>query len=505
MSKIAKQLLKGSVWRISSLVASILVGLYLMPFVIHAIGDRWYGMWTLIGSLMGYYTVLDLGLQSATQRFLALARGQNKADELNTIVATSVVMMSVAGLVAILISVAVSFTAPLFFDDALEVQAFRHVILILGVSVALTFVGSVFTATVTAHLRYDLASMVNIGALVVRATLVICFIGNGCGVVALAIITLSTNVLGTIATVWMAWKLLGRPQLSIMNFKRDRIRPLLNFGIYAFVSRIAYIFRFQIDSLVIATFLNLALVTHYAIAAALANYFQQLMIRALGIMTPVFARHHGSGDQERLQSNFLQATRFSVVFSTMVAGGILIFSDPFIKRWMGDEYSDAWWPLVFLISSLLFAVMQIPSTNMLYALAKHKFHAIMNVLEGAANLTLSIILVQAYGLVGVALGTAIPLLATRLFVYPQYTCRKIGLPVTLYYRQAARLFLLTAAGQLPLWFLVRRVPVLSYVEMLVFAATFYAFYSLILLRFVLPVADRLVLVDAAPRLAKVLR
>jgi O-antigen/teichoic acid export membrane protein len=504
MSKTSTRLMRGSALRVFVLLANVLVALFIMPFVIRAVGDRWYGMWALIGSIMGYYSLLDLGLQSATQRFLAVARGQKKPGELNAIIVTSLVMLSVAGTAAILISLGVSSAVPLFLSDPVEVRTFQLIILILGVNVALTLVLAVFTGTITAHVRYDLASLIVMGKLVVQTAMVIFFIGNGYGIVALAVITLFVNIIGGVGAVWIAWKLVGGVRFNMGHFDRSRVSSLFNFGFYAFVSRIAYIMRFGIDSLVITAFLNLSLVTHYYIAARLARFFQSFMISALGIMIPVFAEYHGSRDQESIRTKFLQATRFGVVISTTVAGGILIFGDPFIRRWMGDDYSDAYAPLVFLISSLLFACLQIPSTNLLYAVAKHKFHAIMNVIEAVANLTLSIFLVQSYGIQGVALGTAIPLLATRLFIYPTYVCRQAALPVSVYYRQVGRLFLLTAAGQLPLWLFVREFQVSTYTAMLVSATAFYSVYGLILLRYVLPLADRLVLAKAVPKLERFL-
>src|SRR2546426_9169908 len=47
----------------------------------------------------------------------------------------------------------------------------------------------------------------------------------------------------------------------------------------------------------------------------------------------------------------------------------------------------------------------------------------MFLLEGLANLALSIALVQWYGILGVALGTAIPMALVSLFVLPVYVCR----------------------------------------------------------------------------------
>jgi len=53
--------------------------------------------------------------------------------------------------------------------------------------------------------------------------------------------------------------------------------------------------------------------------------------------------------------------------------------------------------------------------------------------EGIANLALSIYLAPRLGLIGVALGTTIPMLVTKLVIQPWYTLRIIGIPVKDYF------------------------------------------------------------------------
>jgi hypothetical protein len=51
-----------------------------------------------------------------------------------------------------------------------------------------------------------------------------------------------------------------------------------------------------------------------------------------------------------------------------------------------------------------------------------------NSVEGAANLVLSVILASRYGIVGVAMGTFVPLVFSKLLIQPIYVCRIAGIP-----------------------------------------------------------------------------
>jgi O-antigen/teichoic acid export membrane protein len=66
-------------------------------------------------------------------------------------------------------------------------------------------------------------------------------------------------------------------------------------------------------------------------------------------------------------------------------------------------------------------------------------------MEGSMNLILSILLVRRFGILGDAVGTAIPLACTTLFFLPRHLCRVLRLSVGTYLRQAFLLPLMLCA------------------------------------------------------------
>jgi len=59
----------------------------------------------------------------------------------------------------------------------------------------------------------------------------------------------------------------------------------------------------------------------------------------------------------------------------------------------------------------------------LFGVNKINSLAVIEACSAVMNLVLSLILVKSFGLKGVALGTAIPLLITHTIILPVYTCR----------------------------------------------------------------------------------
>jgi O-antigen/teichoic acid export membrane protein len=90
----------------------------------------------------------------------------------------------------------------------------------------------------------------------------------------------------------------------------------------------------------------------------------------------------------------------------------------------------------------------------LYAVARHRVYAVASGLEAVVNLGLSIILFKQIGIVGVALGTTIPLLI-KLVVMPLYVCRVINLKPSRYYAALAPAFAMSSTALSVFYFIVR--------------------------------------------------
>ena len=97
MSTIRK-LASGSVLRTVNLLATALVSILIMPFVVHAIGDRMYGAWTLVAAIIGYYGTLQIGLTPAINRYMARALGAQDHEECNRVFNTALASSPLWGL-----------------------------------------------------------------------------------------------------------------------------------------------------------------------------------------------------------------------------------------------------------------------------------------------------------------------------------------------------------------------------------------------------------------------
>jgi O-antigen/teichoic acid export membrane protein len=216
-------------------------------------------------------------------------------------------------------------------------------------------------------------------------------------------------------------------RLKGASIEQKRTKSLFAYSIYTFITAIADNLRFQVDPLVITSFVGLAAVTHYRVASALMGYYINAVITSTGIVQPILIRSFGAGDRDKMERVFFFATKLSLCISILIGFMLIFLGKPFILHWMGWSYQDAYLPMVVLALAVLLDVGQNPSIGLLYATFNHRFYTYVNMTEGALNLILSILLARPLGILGVALGTLIAAVFIRLAVQPWWVCKAVGL------------------------------------------------------------------------------
>ena len=424
---IFRKLLSGSVLRTISFLVAAIVSFLMMPFVVRSLGDRMYGFWALVGTFLGYYGLLDFGLSSAVSRHIAGSIGVGDKEECNRIFNTAFFLYLGLGIIILLITVVLACSASLICKTQEDASLFWKVMLILGVNIAINFPIKALRGILTAQLRFDIMSLLELGTLGVRSILIILFLLSGYGILAMAWVTFLSTLPEIGLIVYFSKKNLPSLRIGRNYVTRGASKTLFSYSIFAFIAQVADHLRFNIDAFVIAGFIGLSAVTHYNVASQLTRYFISLMISVVGIFQPLFSQQHGAGDHEGMKKTFLFASKLSVYIASFVSFGLIAWGRPFIERWMGKEYLDAYPCLVILILGSTFALWQLPSVNLLYGTSKHRFYALFNSVEGVCNLLLSLLLVGRFGIVGVAMGTFIPMAIIKLVIQPIYVCKVLSI------------------------------------------------------------------------------
>jgi len=435
----SKLLVKNVAGRYAALIVDTVIGLVLLPFNVSHLGAAAYGVWLLASSVTIHFSVLDLGFGGAFVRFVARYRARRDAPALNEIASTLFFVYSGAGVVAYMVAAVVAFNlGALFRITPEQAEVGRWLLLIIGVQVALNFPFSIFGGVVNGFQRYNVNSGVSIVSSIAVAAVNVAILSGGYGLVPLVLATTAVRI----ATYFVYWQNARHtyPALRISPslFRRDRLRELMGFSVYSLLIDVGYRLNYQVDQLVIGSFLGVTPIAVWAPASRIVTAMQQLTNQLNSVLFPVVVDSDAIARGDRLRRIFLHGTRLSLAMVLPIGVTLVALAGPLIHAWVGrvSEMQGSVPVLQILSIAIMIRVGAGTATTLLKGGGVHRFMATTSILTGIANVVVSVALVGPLGLNGVALGTLIPVAcSTFFFVYPA-ACRRVEIPITTFVRQA---------------------------------------------------------------------
>lgn len=423
--------------RYIALGTEMAVGLLLLPFNLAYLGAAAYGLWMLTASVTLYFSVLDLGYHNALVKYVAQYRAQRNPRALNEILSSTFFVFAALAVVTYLVATAVALNLGTLFSLAPEqVPLGRTVLLIVGAQFAFGFIFGVFGGVINGFQRYDLNNIVSAVSSAIVAVVNVAVLLNGFGLVELVIATSVVRLLTYAVYRTNAYRVFPGLSIRPAHFSMARLREITPFSVHMLVIDWANKLNHSVDVLVIGAFINTTAVAVWAVAQRLADAAQRVSNQLNEVLFPTVVDNDTSSRTARLQAIFLVGTRFSLATVIPISGTLMLWASPLVYAWVGPEFDDSVLVLQLLACSVMARVGSATAATVLKGAGSHRLVAVTNVTTAVVNLSLSIALVGSLGLLGVAIGTLIPIaIASTTVTFPA-GCRRVGVSVTRAWREA---------------------------------------------------------------------
>jgi O-antigen/teichoic acid export membrane protein len=404
---------------------------FLTPFLLHKLGTVDYGLWVLIGSVVAYGSLLNLGIGGAIIKYVAEYRARGESEQARSLIATALCLYTVLGVIVIILSIILALIFPYLFHVPLEKESTATwLVLLMGVGVGISIPCSTPGAVLQGLQRYDIVSALSVIGALLSATLTVTVLLLGGGVLGIVAISIPVMLIMQVPHVWFIQRVAPKFQLGWEGAKRSFIRPVLAFSSSLFVLHMAGQLQTKTDEIVIGAFLPVKVITPYAIARTLSEVVLVLTNQFMRVLLPLASELHAEKDQDRLRALYLTGTRLALGIALLIGCPLIILRESILTLWVGTAYAEYGHLVLILACTCLIETSQWPAGLILQGMARHRLMAAMAICSGLGNLALSVALVRPLGLTGVALGTLIPTTVVCLVVFLPYSMRVIGVSQT---------------------------------------------------------------------------
>jgi succinoglycan biosynthesis protein ExoM len=397
-----------------TVVASGLAAVVTTPLLVHYLGTSAYGVWMLVGSVIVYLELLELGVGAATTKLVAEHVKSGGPAVLQTL-NTNMFVLGVFGCLSLALGLVLAPAAIDWFNIPQPLHHAAYVsLVIMTVAISISIPFDALGGALTAYERVDLLSFSNMVRALAASTGGAITAVLGGGIVA---VTLVTAVCG-ISVHYLRWRLLARLveglRLSPTLVTRPTLRLTASLSGWFMLRDATSVVITRLDLVVVGVFLDIRAVAAYSIALKLS----QASIRALQPFTTLFfpraSALSASGDAEGLRALLVDGTRVSVAVAMPVTLTLALLAEPALVAWVGDDFGDAATVLVLLAVARGLASLTETAWWMLGGAGHIKRTSALSLIEAAVNLGSSVVLAQVWGAPGVAAGSLIGVVSARL-------------------------------------------------------------------------------------------
>jgi len=421
--------------------AAIFSGLVVTPIVIRSLGKAGYGVWSFIGAVTIYLSLLDFGVGPAIVRFGAAARGRRAPNDLNQIASTGLVLYAAIGLVTLPVGGLIAWLVPWLAHEHSGhlVWDARIATFLIVLSLALRFPLGLFNNLLIAQQRWDVQNLGNFLSTVLYAGLVAALMPRYGSLVLIAAITLGTTMLRLLFP--LAWLRRELPHLQLRRrfVTRAGLRELTLFSSSNFLVQLAQKIVFSTDVIVVTLVLGSSRAGVYSVAAKLFALAFGIGTAATSLMFPAFAELEGAAALERQRRLLLSGLRAGTALMLLLALPLLLIPDLLINAWIGRPGFDGSHSVMAILAGVLLIHQPIfVLTQFLIARARQRQVAIASIAATLANLVLSFLLAWVWGIDGVAVSTLVTDVVLLVWIVPRLCAPAAGVSSRALYSAIAR-------------------------------------------------------------------
>lgn len=406
-------------------IATVGVGLFLVPFTLRFLDREQYAIFTLTSDVLMWLGLLEIGITSVLTVKAAQMSAGGSEEKLNRLASTTFFTQCViAGCIGLL-GLAVSAAFPVFFEVRPDLYRDATNLMRLLVLGSVLQVGTqTFSAILIGHQQIHVDNFIRLALLVVRTCMTVVFLTQGLGLLSLGLAHVLALAISCMLAVARVFRLKPGLELRPRHFDFQLLKQTLGTGIWFSLGGLAGILISNMDKILSAKLIGIEVVTSLALSGRLYAIGWTLVQQVANTARPALAQLIGAGERERAQSKYLQLRYLTMSMALVAASSIWASNGSFVRWWVGEQnYAGA------LVDSLLAANLiahawTLPNRAILVAgLAYIPQNSICRLVEGVLNVALSVVLGLLYGLPGVVAATAIAAACVSVWYLPKLTVR----------------------------------------------------------------------------------
>ena len=332
-----KRIAKNTILLYIRMLLSVVVSLYTSRVVLQTLGVEDYGIYGVVGGVVGMFSFLNASMSGATSRFLTYEMGKQGDGRLNETFSTA---MIIHVLIAIGVFVIAESFGLWFLCNKLVIPVDRmlaaHVVYQFSIiSMFFTVTQTPYNAIIIAHEKMDVYAYVELLNVFLKLGIVyILLIGNWDKLILYASLTLIVSIM--IALIYRVY-CLKHYEESQFHFiwDKDILRPMLNFSGWDLYGNMSVVFYTQGITMLLNMFFGPVLNAANNISSTVQGTIKGFAYNVIQAFRPQIIKQYAQGNIDAVNQYCIMATQYTLILYSLIAVPIYIKAEYILDLWLG--------------------------------------------------------------------------------------------------------------------------------------------------------------------------
>ena len=471
-----------------SIIVNTIVQLIYTPFLIRMLGQSEYGLFSLINSIIGYLTILDLGFGNAIIVYTSKYRVQGKINEEKKLHGMFKIVFGLIGLFAGLIGVILFLNVNNMFGNtmtSLEIEKAKTMMLILAFNLVFTFNFTIYSSIISAYEKFTFQKIMSILQTIMKPLVMIPLLLLGFKSISMTIVITIINVVILLSNYYYCKKILDI-NIKYTGFDKKLFKTIFSYSFWIFLCVIVDKANWSVDQFLLGAVSGTVAVSLYSAASTINTLFINLSSAICSVLLPKVSKMIAkNANNEELTNEFIKVGRLQYLIVFLMASGLVLFGKEFFIAWIGKKYITSYYIAIILIIPLCLPLIQNLGISIMQAKNMHRFRSVVLFIIAIGNVAISIPLAKLYGGIGSAIGTSLSLLFGNVLILNIYYYKKVGIDVIKFWKNIIKMTIPFSIPIIVILLIMKFITLHGYIHVIVFGGIYTFVYTIVCYAFVM--------------------
>lgn len=434
----------GAILSYISIFGSTAISLIYTPYMLKALGANEHGLFSLVNSVVIYFTLMDFGFGNAIIRYSAKFIEQKDKEAEGKLLGMFLVIYAILGFIIFILGYILSLNVDAIFKRSFtsqELETTKILLFVATINIAISFIFKVYNASIQAHERFIFSRLSNLLKHLINPILMIIILLLGYKAIGMMVGVLFLNLAFVLLDLLYFYKKI-KVKIKISFHDLSLLKEITIYSFYIFLNIIVERINWSSDQIILGILVGPTTVSIYAIASYINTYYRQLSTVISTMFLPETTKMVArNASDEEFSEKFIKVGRIQFIILALVLTGFILYGEPFVSLWAGSGYQESFLIALWLIVPVTIPLIQDIGITIIQAKNLHKFRSLTYLIAAILNIIISIPLINLYGALGAAMGTAIAIFIGHVIIMNYYYHLKIHLNMLAFWRNILQMSL----------------------------------------------------------------